>query len=54
LRCWLANFEAKIPEVKKLGFDEHFIRLWRFYLTCCIASFESERSNVMQAELVHI
>ena len=50
---WLARFDSKVSDVKTLGFDEPFIRLWRFYLTCCIASFKVGRTNVMQVELVH-
>lgn len=53
LTRWLNAFESKIDEVKKLGFDEKFIRMWRFYLTYCIASFTVERTNVMQIELQH-
>lgn len=53
LEHWLERFESKIDEVKKLGFDEPFIRMWRFYLTCCIASFTTGRTNVMQLELQH-
>ncbi|MDX1975218.1 MAG: cyclopropane-fatty-acyl-phospholipid synthase family protein [Rickettsiales bacterium] len=50
---WLKRFEAKLGDIKTLGFDEPFIRLWRFYLTCCIASFKVGRTDVMQVELVH-
>jgi cyclopropane-fatty-acyl-phospholipid synthase len=50
---WLKRFESKLGEIKTLGFDEPFIRLWRFYLTCCIASFKVSRTDVMQVELVH-
>lgn len=50
---WLSRFEAKKAEVKALGYGETFVRLWRFYLSCCIASFTSHRTDVMQAELTH-
>lgn len=50
---WLERFDHKISDIKALGFDEPFMRLWRFYLTCCIASFKVGRTNVMQVELVH-
>jgi cyclopropane-fatty-acyl-phospholipid synthase len=50
---WLSRFESKLSEIKTLGFDEPFIRLWRFYLTCCIASFKVGRTDVMQVELSH-
>jgi len=53
LEIWLENFDAQYIAVKKLGFDEGFIRLWRFYLASCIAGFKTGRINVMQAELRH-
>ncbi|MFO0389431.1 MAG: class I SAM-dependent methyltransferase [Alphaproteobacteria bacterium] len=53
LQHWLNNFEAKLTDVKNLGFDNAFIRMWRFYLTCCIASFNVGRTDVMQVELQH-
>lgn len=53
LEYWLKNFDAKIENVKALGFDQKFIRMWRFYLTCCIAAFRHGRTNVIQWELQH-
>lgn len=53
LEHWLERFEARLPQVRALGFDEKFIRMWRFYLTCCIASFRIGRTDVMQVELQH-
>ncbi len=53
LSHWLETFEQKIPQVKALGFDDAFINIWRFYLSICIAGFESKRTNVMQLELQH-
>ena len=53
LKEWLKNFDAKIEQVKALGFDNKFIRLWRYYLAACAASFEVNRTNVMQVELQH-
>lgn len=50
---WLDNFNAKIPQIKTMGFDDKFIRLWRFYLTSCIAAFTNGKTNVMQWELHH-
>lgn len=54
LAHWLKQFEAQLPAVRQLGYDERFIRLWRFYLASCIASFKSRRTSVMQAELTHL
>ncbi|MDB2415452.1 cyclopropane-fatty-acyl-phospholipid synthase family protein, partial [Rickettsiales bacterium] len=53
LRHWLQSFEDNIDKVKSLGFDESFIRIWRFYLAACIASFSASRTNVIQAEISH-
>ncbi|MFZ4124918.1 MAG: class I SAM-dependent methyltransferase [Rickettsiales bacterium] len=53
LKHWLDNFENKLSEVIQLGFDEQFIRIWRFYLAACIASFTVGRTDVMQLELQH-
>lgn len=53
LQHWLHNFETKLADIKTLGFDHTFIRMWRFYLTCCIASFTVGRTDVMQVELQH-
>jgi len=53
LEIWLENFDSKYVEIKALGYDDGFIRLWRFYLASCIAGFRTGRINVMQAELRH-
>lgn len=53
LQRWLDNFDAKKKEVREIGFDEKFIRMWRFYLTCCIAAFRHGRTDVIQWELQH-
>ena len=53
LQEWLHTFDNKKEEILALGFDEGFIRLWRFYLAACIAGFSSERTNVMQVQLKH-
>lgn len=53
LRHWLARFDAARSQISALGFDEGFIRLWRFYLATCIAGFETKRIDVMQVEMQH-
>ena len=53
LELWLAQFDEKRESIKSMGFDDGFIRLWRFYLAACIAGFRTGRTNVMQAELQH-
>ena len=53
LQQWLNNFDAKTEQIKALGFDDGFIRLWRFYLAGCIAGFSHGPTDVMQVELSH-
>lgn len=53
LAIWLENFDSNYVGIKRMGYDDSFIRLWRFYLASCIAGFQTGRINVMQAELRH-
>ena len=39
LRTWRERFMRRLPEVRQLGFDDRFIRMWEFYLASCEASF---------------
>ena len=40
LRHWRRRFEAAWPQIERLGFDETFRRMWRYYLTYCEAGFD--------------
>ncbi|HZZ89133.1 MAG TPA: cyclopropane-fatty-acyl-phospholipid synthase family protein [Caulobacteraceae bacterium] len=48
---WARRFEAAWEDIRSLGFDERFRRLWRFYLGYCEAGFRTERTNVVQLSL---
>lgn len=48
LNIWFEEFNQHITTVKGLGFDDHFIRKWRYYLNYCEAAFEMRNINVMQ------
>lgn len=50
---WSANFEQRWPTIEAQGFDEHFRRLWGFYLAYCQAGFNSGCTDVLQFELAH-
>ncbi len=43
LRAWRERFMSKLSQVRAQGFDEHFIRMWEFYLAYCEGGFR-ERS----------
>ncbi len=53
LRHWLNNFDAKKDAVQAMGFDENFMRMWRFYLAGCAAGFATGQTDVMQIRLAH-
>ena len=52
LERWLAAFDARVDGVRAQGFDERFIRCWRFYLAYCAAGFASGSTDVAQYTLV--
>jgi len=52
LRHWLAAFDAQCEAIRAQGFDERFIRCWRFYLAYCAAGFLSRTTDVAQYTLV--
>ncbi|WP_295543663.1 cyclopropane-fatty-acyl-phospholipid synthase family protein [uncultured Thiohalocapsa sp.] len=51
LAAWRERFDAQLPAVRALGYDEQFIRMWRYYLCYCEAGFRDERIDVMQVAL---
>lgn len=48
LRRWDEIFLARRDEVVALGFDDHFMRMWHFYLEYSRAGFASGYLNVQQ------
>jgi cyclopropane-fatty-acyl-phospholipid synthase len=53
LRRWRAQFMARDAQVRQMGFDTRFIRIWEFYLAYCEAAFDTGSTNVMQFTLGH-
>ena len=41
LREWRVRFLARLDEVRALGYDERFVRIWEFYLASCEAAFRT-------------
>jgi cyclopropane-fatty-acyl-phospholipid synthase len=54
LETWLGRFDRVADQVGKLGFDERFRRMWRYYLAYCAAGFSIRRTDVLQAQFRHI
>jgi len=48
LRRWHETFNASWSEVKKLGFDDRFKRMWDFYLASCAGAFQGGNCDVTQ------
>ena len=48
LHRWAETFESKLNEVRALGFDDTFIRKWRYYLRYCEAAFGTRHITVAQ------
>ena len=51
LQRWRLRFEDRIDDVRALGLDERFCRLWRFYLAYCEAGFRERHCTVNQIVL---
>ena len=52
LRQWRHRFDRRLDDVRRLGLDERFCRLWRFYLAYCEAGFRERHCSVNQIVLV--
>ncbi len=51
LAFWRERFGRQQAAVLQLGFDDHFIRLWDFYLSYCEAAFSERSTDVVQFTL---
>ena len=51
LRRWRSDFLQRAPQVRELGFDERFMRIWKFYLSYCEAAFMQRNTDVVQFTL---
>lgn len=54
LREWRRRFHHRLDEVRSLGFDERFIRMWDFYLCSCEAVFMERAASLVQMEWIKI
>lgn len=51
LAHWRRAFLSKIDQVKALGFDDRFVRMWDYYLAACEAYFATRRLGDLQLVL---
>jgi cyclopropane-fatty-acyl-phospholipid synthase len=43
---WRVRFQAQLPAVRALGFDDRFVRLWDYYLAYCEGGFREHSIGV--------
>lgn len=48
LQEWRRSFTANLPEVRALGYDERFIRMWHCYFCYCEGAFAEQYTGVHQ------
>jgi len=56
LRRWRERFLDRLDDVRRLGFDDRFIRTWEYYLASCEAAFAEEYigdAQILMRKLAH-
>ncbi len=53
LEAWHRRFVESLDAVRALGFDERFLRMWRYYLAYCEAGFRDGQIDLLQVRLEH-
>jgi cyclopropane-fatty-acyl-phospholipid synthase len=48
LREWRLRFLDRLDEVRALGFDDRFIRMWEYYLASCEVMFATRQISTLQ------
>ena len=48
LAHWRDRFRKAWPQLTPMGFDEHFRRMWEYYLAYCEAGFRAGTIDVRQ------
>jgi cyclopropane-fatty-acyl-phospholipid synthase len=48
LRAWRERFLGKSDPVRRLGYDDAFIRMWEYYLASCEGAFEERYLGCVQ------
>ena len=52
LAMWRESFLARLPEVRDLGLDDRFIRMWDYYLAYCEAGFRERMTGLVHLHFV--
>ncbi|WP_127115124.1 SAM-dependent methyltransferase [Shimia sediminis] len=52
-RIWAERLMAQADRIRGLGYDDAFLRNWRYYLELCAGTFAVGQTNVLQVEMAH-
>src|SRR5215475_6551169 len=52
LAAWRARFHQRLADVRALGYDERFVRMWDFFLAYCESGFRERSTGVVQMLMV--
>ena len=50
MRKWREKFYLNVEQIKQLGYDNRFLRMWEYYLCYCEGGFEEKSIGCVQAE----
>ena len=50
LHRWRDAFRAALPQVREMGFDDHFVRMWDYYLAYCEGGFLERAVGCIQLQ----
>jgi cyclopropane-fatty-acyl-phospholipid synthase len=48
LEEWRNRFASRLPEIRRLGYSEEFLRMWHYYLCYCEGAFRERAIGVVQ------
>ena len=54
LKMWRKNFHNSFNKLQKIGFDDHFFRLWDFYFSYCESGFKSKHIDLKQIKIIPV
>ncbi len=52
-KAWQSRMDSAAARIQRLGYDDAFLRSWRFYLGSCTAAFLTGQTGVSQMALAH-
>ncbi len=54
LEAWRGRFLARLEDVRRMGFDDRFIRTWEYYFASCEAAFRTRNLGLLHLTLARV